>query len=259
VSTILSQFQTALQHDDHSPSGPWPLCGNDRKIADCRTAVGLFGGVDERQRSRIRTRQIALRRRNGGAYLIREWNDDQSIARQAIANVVRFFANLRDAATKINPQFRLMTLMEPFYGEHEYMWKEFKDRLDIETTSLIAKGWSMPYTHPRYDDVKDINGGTIYQGQFSSQETEKIRELEERNSWSHFYFVVGPHSMFERSWEFPITRDLGKIAAHEKKTASTIWHISAVRCRRTWFPIMSTMKSLCVSIRFRNGYRSHDR
>ncbi len=165
--------------------------------------------------------------RNGGAYLIREWNDDQSIARQAIANVVRFFANLRDAATKINPQFRLMTRMEPFYGEHEYMWKEFKDRLDIETTSLIAKGWSMPYTHPRYDDVKDINGGTIYQGQFSSQETEKIRELEERNSWSHFYFVVGPHSMFEPLMGVPYPRATWeKLQRMKKNGVNYLAHLS---------------------------------
>ncbi|MBN1541782.1 hypothetical protein JW992_06520 [candidate division KSB1 bacterium] len=144
--------------------------------------------------------------RNGGAYLIREWNDDQSIAKLAIQNVSRFFQTLKTAASRINPEFRVMTRLEPFYGEHEWMWQEFGDRFDVETTSLIAKGWSMPYTHPKYDDVKEINGGTIYQGQFSEEETKKIEELKKRDAWSHFYFAAGPHTFFEPLMGVPYPR-----------------------------------------------------
>ena len=52
--------------------------------------------------------------RNGGAYLIREWNTHEKIAKQAANNVIRFLRTLRDAANEINPDFRVMTRLEPF-------------------------------------------------------------------------------------------------------------------------------------------------
>jgi hypothetical protein len=135
--------------------------------------------------------------RNGGAYMIREWNDDDSIAQLAAENAVRFYRVLRDAAAKINPDFRVMTRMEPFYGEHDYVWEKLGDQVDVETTSLVARGWAMPYHHSKYSDVKDISGGSVYQDQFDPDEVAKINELRERNALSHFYFTAGPHYIFE--------------------------------------------------------------
>ncbi len=54
--------------------------------------------------------------RNGGPYMIREWNDDAEIAKTAGAHVVQFLALLRDAARAVNPEFRVITRLESFYG-----------------------------------------------------------------------------------------------------------------------------------------------
>ena len=91
--------------------------------------------------------------RNGGAYMIREWKDDAAIAKTAgDARRSQFFGLLRDAARAVNPDFRVITRLESFYGEHETVWAGLGDGIDVETTSLIARGWEMPYRHPRYPD-----------------------------------------------------------------------------------------------------------
>lgn len=134
--------------------------------------------------------------RNGGAYLIREWKDDEEIARAAGENAIRFFQVLRDVGCAVNPSFRVMTRMESFYGEHDIIWKGLEERLDVETASLLGRGWEMPYTHPRYSDSNAINAGSIYQSSFDEEETRLIGELEEKSSHPHFYFSAGPNTMF---------------------------------------------------------------
>lgn len=135
--------------------------------------------------------------RNGGAYLIREWKNDEEISRLAGENVIRFLKTLRDAGRKINPEFRVLTRMESFYGEHEVVWKGLGNGLDIETCSLVTRGWAIPYSHPLYPDNKDINGGAVHQTEFWPQEMEEVRDLEQRGGKVNFYFAHGPHQMFE--------------------------------------------------------------
>ncbi len=135
--------------------------------------------------------------RNGGAYLIREWKDDAEIARLAGENALRFFRTLRDSGREVNPEFRVITRLESFYGEHDTIWDGLKDGIEAESASLAARGWDMPYTHPRYADSKAINAGTVYQQGFDEAERSLASELKGRNSNAHFYFSVGPHIMFE--------------------------------------------------------------
>jgi hypothetical protein len=135
--------------------------------------------------------------RNGGAYLIREWKDDAEIARRAGENALRFLRTLRDAGRSRNPDFRVLTRLESFYGEHDTVWQGLGEGLDVETASLIAKGWDMPYTHPTYADSKAINAGTVYQQELDETERPLLEELEARDGRSHYYFSVGPHWMFE--------------------------------------------------------------
>lgn len=135
--------------------------------------------------------------RNGGAYLIREWKDDAEIARVAGENALRFFRVLRDAGRSHNPEFRLLTRLESFYGEHETIWKGLGDGLDVETTSLVARGWDMPYTHPNYPDSKAINGGTAQHQGFDEKESVLAEELRKRDGNAHFYFSMGPHIFLE--------------------------------------------------------------
>jgi hypothetical protein len=134
--------------------------------------------------------------RNGGPYMIREWKDDADIARVAGGWVLTFLRGLRDAARQVNPDFRVIARLESFYGEHETVWAGLGDGLEVETTSLAARGWDMPYTHPRYPDSKQINGGSVYQLQFAAKERELMADLEERSAAAHFYFSAGPHQMF---------------------------------------------------------------
>jgi hypothetical protein len=134
--------------------------------------------------------------RNGGPYLIREWKDDAEIAKQAGACALQFFGVLKDAARAVNPEFRVVTRLESFYGEHETVWAGLGDGLDVETTSLIARGWEMPYRHPRYPDSHAINSGSVYQLEFADRERELAADLRDRGAAAHHYFSAGPHQMF---------------------------------------------------------------
>lgn len=134
--------------------------------------------------------------RNGGAYMIREWKDDAEIAKTAGAHALGFFGLLRDAARAVNPDFRVITRLESFYGEHDTLWAGLTGGIDVETTSLIARGWEMPYHHPNYPDSTCINSGTVYQLEFADRERTLAQDLEARGSQAHFYFSAGPHQMF---------------------------------------------------------------
>ena len=134
--------------------------------------------------------------RNGGPYMIREWKDDREIAKTAGGYVLQFFRVLRDAARTVNPDFRVITRLESFYGEHDTIWAGLGQGIEVETTSLIARGWEMPYRHPRYPDSNAINGGSVYQLDFAARERELAAELVAKGAQAHFYFSAGPHQMF---------------------------------------------------------------
>jgi len=135
--------------------------------------------------------------RNGGPYLIREWKDQEEIARCAGENALTFFKVLKDSARKTNPGFRVLTRLESFYGEHDVIWEGLGDGLDVETASLVARGWEMPYSHPRYEDSKAINAGTLYHQGFAKEEKPYIDSIEKKGGRAHFYFTAGPHWVFE--------------------------------------------------------------
>ena len=134
--------------------------------------------------------------RNGGAYLIREWKNETQIADAAADNVLRFLSCLRDAAREVNPEFRVCTRLESFYGEHEQIWNGLTDGLDAEATSLVSRGWETPYAHAAYPDSKSFVAGTVHQQSFEARETELAAELERRSSRAHFYFAAGPNTLF---------------------------------------------------------------
>ncbi len=134
--------------------------------------------------------------RNGGPYLVREWKNHEEIAKLAGENVLRFFRTLRDAARKINPEFRIITRMESFYGEHDIIIEGLEEGIEIESASLIQRGWEMPYSHPRYPDRKDLNAGSLYQQDFYPEEKTSFDPIEKRGSGVSYYFSCGPNVMF---------------------------------------------------------------
>jgi len=134
--------------------------------------------------------------RNGGPYMVREWRDHEAIARVAAEHALLFFRTLRDAARSVNPGFRVITRLESFMGEHEALWAGLGGGVEVETNSLVARGWAMPYTHPRYPDSHSVNGGTVHQLQFADRERDLMSDLASRGAAAHFYTAVGPHQLF---------------------------------------------------------------
>ncbi len=129
--------------------------------------------------------------RNGGPYLIREWKSDEEIAKVAGENILRFLRTLRDAASEINPDFRVITRLESFYGEHDTVWAGLSDRIDVEANTLLARGWvEIPYRHPRYEDIKEI-AGTPYQYYLDEKEKPFLDELDKKGSAIHINISHG--------------------------------------------------------------------
>lgn len=133
--------------------------------------------------------------RNGGAYLIREWKDDEEIAKAAAGNILNFFRLLRDAASRVNPKFRIITRLESFFGERPFLWPELKEGIDVEVNSLLVRGWENNYPHPHYPEVKVL--GSAYHHQLWEGEKEPMEELESRNSRCFFYHSFGTHTNHE--------------------------------------------------------------
>jgi hypothetical protein len=134
--------------------------------------------------------------RNGGPYMVREWRDHAAIARIAGEHALLFFRTLCDAARTVSPGFRVITRLESFMGEHDTLWGGLGNGVEVETNSLVARGWAMPYTHPRYPDSHAINGGTVFQAAFDDRERALLADLRGRSATAHFYTAVGPHQMF---------------------------------------------------------------
>ena len=128
--------------------------------------------------------------RNGGGYVIREWKGDKEIAEAAALNLVRYLRTLRDAGRKINPSFRTLIRLEPFWAEHEYIWRELEDGLDVEVSSLQTKGWSLSYKHPKYPEVREIHQTALY-NRFTKEEAPLINELRQKGSKTDVYFTPG--------------------------------------------------------------------
>ncbi len=166
--------------------------------------------------------------RNGGAYLIREWKDDEEIAKVAAANIINFFKLMRDVASRINPRFRVITRLEPFYGERRFLWPELSDRIDVEVNSLLASGWESNYPHPQYSDVSVL--GSAYHNTLKEEEKGQMEELLSRKSYSFFYHSFGPHTNHEPLLGVPfpwLTHE--KLLASFRRGAATLAHLGGIQ------------------------------
>ena len=128
--------------------------------------------------------------RNGGGYVIREWKGDKEIAEAAADNLVRFLRTLRDAGRKINPSFRTLLRLEPFWAEHDHIWKQLEDGLDVEVSSLQTKGWGLSYKHPKYPEAREIHQTAVY-NHFTKEEKPLINELQKKGAGTDVYFTPG--------------------------------------------------------------------
>ena len=126
--------------------------------------------------------------RNGGGYLVREWLAAKDIAAAAAFNLVRFMKTLRDAGRKVNPRFRTLIRLEPFWEELDHIWKLLEDGLDVEVSSLLTRGWELSYKHPKYDEVPQIHGTALF-NRFAETEKPVMQELVTKGSRADIYFV----------------------------------------------------------------------
>jgi hypothetical protein len=69
--------------------------------------------------------------RNGGPYLVREWRPDDVIARKAAENIIRYYHTLRDAAHKMNPDFRIITGLKNIAEEAEIILNGLEKGIDL--------------------------------------------------------------------------------------------------------------------------------
>jgi len=134
--------------------------------------------------------------RNGGAYLIREWRNHEKVAEAAGKNAVNFLRVLRNAAAKINPNFRVCMRIEPFKVEHDVIVRELEKGLDIEVPSLLVRGYDLPYSHPVYPEIKGV-AGSAYHLTFEAQEKPLLEKFRERQIEPHFVYARGTGYNFE--------------------------------------------------------------
>jgi len=114
--------------------------------------------------------------RNGGPYMIREWRDHDQIAETAGKSIVSYLHLMRDSAAEINPDFRVLIRFESFKVEHETVLAGLGNGVDMETGTLLIRGYSLPYTHPRYPEQTGI-AGTIFQTEMDPKEKTILESL----------------------------------------------------------------------------------
>ncbi len=128
--------------------------------------------------------------RNGGAYLIREWKSNEEIANRAGENIMRFMNVLRDAARKVNPEFRVIGRLEALSAERHVINREIGNGIDVEVATLLSKGFESPYHHPLYKDVTEVLG-TIFHNTLDMREKEEIAKLKQKDCRTHMVYGHG--------------------------------------------------------------------
>ena len=100
--------------------------------------------------------------RNGGPYLIREWRNHDKVAEAAGQSIARFLHNLRDAAAELNPDFDVILRLEPFKVEHDHILAGMGPHVSYEAPSLLVRGYSLPYPHPKYPENMGVAGSLFH-------------------------------------------------------------------------------------------------
>jgi hypothetical protein len=100
--------------------------------------------------------------RNGGPYLIREWRNHDKVAEAAGRSIARFLQNLRAAAAPLNPDFDVLLRIEPFKVEHDHLQAGLGPHVGFEAPSLLVRGYSLPYSHPKYPENAGVAGSLFH-------------------------------------------------------------------------------------------------
>lgn len=109
--------------------------------------------------------------RNGGPYLIREWRNHDKVAEAAGQSIVRFLRNLRGAAAELNPDFDVILRVEPFKVEHDHIKAGMGPHVSYEAPSLLVRGYSLPYPHPKYPENMGVAGSIFHHWMDAAEQT----------------------------------------------------------------------------------------
>src|SRR6185312_3389742 len=99
--------------------------------------------------------------RNGGPYMIREWRNHDKIAQAAGESIVRYLRNLQTAAAEINPDFDVILRIEPFKLEQDHIKAGLGNHLHWEAPTLLVRGYDLPYSHPKYPEMRGVAGSAL--------------------------------------------------------------------------------------------------
>jgi hypothetical protein len=123
--------------------------------------------------------------RNGGPYLLREWKSHDEIARAAAGNVLTYYQILRDEGRRVNPAFRVVCDLAPFFVERPYIIPGLGNGLDAgafasfeehgtegEEAALVATGAQV---HTKVDVNSVIVNGLPYPGLVHERLTAAVR------------------------------------------------------------------------------------
>jgi len=113
--------------------------------------------------------------RNGGPYMIREWRNHDKVAEAAGHGIARVLRNLQAGAAEINPHFDVILRIEPFKVEHDHIKAGMGRHVGYETPSLLVRGYSLPYPHPKYPENFGV-AGSIFQSWMDPAEKPALAE-----------------------------------------------------------------------------------
>ena len=119
--------------------------------------------------------------RNGGPYMIREWRNHDKVAEAAGKSIVGYLQNLRSAAAELNPDFDIILRIEPFKVEHDHIKAGMGGHISWEAPSLLVRGYSLPYPHPKYPENFGV-AGSIFHTWMDKAEADTLAQSRAQNT-----------------------------------------------------------------------------
>jgi hypothetical protein len=162
--------------------------------------------------------------RNGGPYMIREWRNHDKVAEAAGQSIARYLRNLQRAAATVNPEFDVILRLEPFKVEHEHVKADMGNHVSWEAPSLLVRGYSLPYPHPKYPDNAGV-AGSIFHSWMESAEADVLRESRSRGIEPAIHYAASGVNNHEPLLGLPFPR-----LVHKKLMALRATGVSRASC-----------------------------
>jgi len=134
--------------------------------------------------------------RNGGPYMIREWRSHENIAKSAGESIARYLNHLQSSAAEINPDFDIFLRIEPFKLEQDHIKAGMNNHVSWEAPSLLVRGYSLPYSHPKYPEFTGAAGGPL-QVTIDEQERTVLAESRKQGVEPTLNYSAGSTACYE--------------------------------------------------------------